>query len=273
MAAHPSFAHGDLESLCRVLADTSEGLSGTDIGRLLQTLGIGDPEAGTTKWKRLLAALDQRQREDRCGNKVIGFITEAMRPVRFAGRAEVFENRRVSLNHVLVFSGLELGADGNLRPRTAARTLTEADERAGRLRAELSKRSVHPEVLKFCRAELLQNNHFHAVLEATKSVSQKIRDMTGLTGDAGELAELALAPGKSGMPFLAFNTLQTDSELSEQKGLKNLMVGFFGTFRNTTAHAPKISWTMNEQDALDLLTMASFLHRRLDGAVRTPRVL
>lgn len=74
------------------------------------------------------------------------------------------------------------------------------------------------------------------------------------------------------MPFLAFNSLQTDSERSEQKGLKNLMVGFFGTFRNTTAHAPKISWTMNEQDALDLLTMASFLHRRLDGAARTPRV-
>lgn len=171
MAGHPSFAHGDLESLCRVLADTSEGLSGTDIGRLLQALGIGDPEAGTTKWKRLLAALDQRQREDRCGNKVIEFITEAMRPVRFAGRSEVFENRRVSLNDVLIFNGLELGADGNLRPRTAARTLTEADERAGRLRAELSKRSVHPEVLKFCRAELLQNNHFHAVLEATKIVS------------------------------------------------------------------------------------------------------
>lgn len=77
---------------------------------------------------------------------------------------------------------------------------------------------------------------------------------------------------KRRLPFLAFNSLQTDSESLEQKGLKNLMVGFFGTFRNTTAHAPKISWTMNEQDALDLLTMASFLQRRLDGAVRMPRV-
>ena len=73
------------------------------------------------------------------------------------------------------------------------------------------------------------------------------------------------------MPFLAFNTLQTESEQSEQKGMMNLMKGFFGTFRNTTAHAPKISWSVNEQDALDLLTMASFLHRRLDTAARTPR--
>ena len=254
-----------------MLARTEGGLTGAEIGRLLHQLGIADPAPDQTKWKRLAIGLGERQQGDRCGNKVIEFILEAMRPVRFTGRSEVFEERRTTLNEVLVFTGLELGVDGNLRQRTAARTLSEAEQRAGRLRSELVKRNVHHEVLKFCRAELLQNNHFHAVLEATKSVSQKIRDKTGLTGDAGELAELALSLGKVGMPFLAFNTLQTESERSEQKGLKNLMVGFFGTFRNTTAHAPRIHWLMCEQDALDLLTIASFLHRRLDDAARTPR--
>jgi hypothetical protein len=29
---------------------------------------------------------------------------------------------------------------------------------------------------------------------------------------------------------------------------------------------------MTEPDALDLLTMASFIHRRLDNAARTPRM-
>lgn len=167
---HPSFSHGHLESLCQVLADTGEGLKATEIGGLLHSLGIDDPEAGITKWKRLFAALDYRQRQDRCGNKVIEFVLEAMRPVRFTSRPEVFEDRRAALNHVLVFCGLELRSDGQLRNRTAATTLTEAEERAGKLRSELLKRGVHPEVLKFCRAELLQNNHFHAVLEATKSV-------------------------------------------------------------------------------------------------------
>jgi uncharacterized protein (TIGR02391 family) len=273
MAAYPPFSHSHLESISQALAATDGGLTGTEIGSLLSALAIDDPAAGMTKWKRLAAAFDGRQRLDRCSNKVIEFILEAMKPVRFAGRPEVFEARRETLNHVLVFSGLELGPDGKLRSRTAARTLSEAEARAGRLRAELLKRSVHPDVLQFCRAELLQNNHFHAVLEATKSVSEKLRKLTGLPGDAGELAEMALSLGKAGMPFLAFNTLQTDSERSEQKGLKNLMVGFFGTFRNTTAHAPKITWSMSEQDALDLLTMASFLHRRLDAAARTPRVV
>jgi uncharacterized protein (TIGR02391 family) len=49
----------------------------------------------------------------------------------------------------------------------------------------------------------------------------------------------------------------------------NLMKGFFGTFRNPTAHAPRIAWKITEQDALDMMTVASLLHRRLDDAVKT----
>ena len=56
----------------------------------------------------------------------------------------------------------------------------------------------------FCRAELSQENYFHAVLEATKSVSDKIRCKTGLSGDGGELAMKALSMGQSGMPFSGF---------------------------------------------------------------------
>jgi uncharacterized protein (TIGR02391 family) len=73
----------------------------------------------------------------------------------------------------------------------------------------------------------------------------------------------------SSTPVLAFNTLQTPTERSEHTGLMNLIKGLFGTFRNTTAHAPKITWVINKQDALDMLSMASLLHRRLDQCVPT----
>jgi len=267
----PSIPPSELESICRALADGDNSFTGTEIGLLLSQLGFSDPAAGNTKWKRLLAAFCERQSQDCCGTYVFKFILEAMKPVRYVGRSDVFETRRIRLNHVLIFAGFELSKDGQLRPRTAAKTLSEAEERAGRMRAELMKRNVHHDVLKFCRAEFLQDNYFHAVLEATKSVADKIRALSGLPGDGAELAVQALASGKAGMPFIAFNRLCTDSEKSEQNGLMNLMQGMFGTFRNTTAHAPKVSWNMTEQDALDLLTMVSFLHRRLDGAVRTPR--
>jgi uncharacterized protein (TIGR02391 family) len=271
MAAIPAFEPNALERICDVLADTSTGLTGTEIGRLLKNLSVADPLSGMTKRHRLYEALRQRQERDRCGNLVVAFIHESMDPVRHTGAPGWFDSKREELNKILAFAGYELTDRGKVQKCTPAQTLTEAQRRANRLRADLEKRGVHSDVLRACRTELLQENYFHVVLEATKSIAQKLRDKTGLTSDGAELADAALALGKQGMPLLAFNTLRIDSEISEQNGVLNLIKGLFGTFRNPTAHAPKISWNMTEPDALDLLTMASFIHRRLDSAARTPR--
>lgn len=107
------------------------------------------------------------------------------------------------------------------------------------------------------------------MFEATKSVAEKLRQKTGLVSDGSQLVDEALGLGKVGCPRLAFNTPTTDSERSEHSGLMNLIKGLFGAFRNTTAHAPKIHWNVTEQDALDILTTISLIHRRLDSAVRT----
>lgn len=271
MAAIPPFEAGVLERISEVLADTSSGLTGSEIGKHLGQLGIADPMPEMTKRARLFEALRLRQGQDHCGNLVVAFIQQTMSPVRHTGSKDWFENKRAELNTVLAFAGYEFGADGQIRVRAAAKTIDQAEQKVQRLRTELLRRGVHADVLKFCTAELVKDDYFHAVLEATKSVSQKIRDKTGLGSDGGELAVKALSLGQPGMPFLAFNSLRNDSEKSEQSGLMNLMVGMFSTFRNPTAHAARINWHVTEQDALDLLTMASFLHRRLDAAARTPR--
>jgi len=193
-----------------------------------------------------------------------------MDPVRYVGRSEAFESLREQLNAALAFVGLAIAADGKLRQVDSAKTLDEAQGRAMRLRQELVRRKVHPDVLRFCRAELLQENYFHAVFEATKSVADKLRQLTGLGSDGAQLVDQALSFEATRLPLLALNSLQSDAEQSEQRGMVNLLKGMFGTFRNVTAHAPRIHWEITEQDALDLLTLCSLLHRRLDSAVRIP---
>jgi len=64
------------------------------------------------------------------------------------------------------------------------------------------------------------------------------------------------------------NALKTETEISEQKGIMNLLVGLFGAVRNPIAHAPKVIWPMSEQDALGIFALISFVHRKLDGAVK-----
>lgn len=267
--ALPLFSDQQLEAICQEIADTSAGLTGSEIGRLLSQAGIPDPDADVTKWRRLCHALHAAQANVRSGNIVGDFIQRAMDPLRYVGRTAAFEERRAGLNRVLAFAGIAVGDDGKLRTATSARTLNEADRRLGRLRAELERRQVHADVLACCRAELVEDeNFFHAVLEATKSIAKKVREKSGLGCDGAQLVDEAFGMG-SGLPRLAFNSLRTETEQSEHKGLTTLMKGVFGAFRNPTAHAPKVEYRVTEQDALDILSVASLIHRRLDLAVRT----
>lgn len=47
------------------------------------------------------------------------------------------------------------------------------------------------------------------------------------------------------------------------------MDSLFSTFRDPAAHVPKVTWATSRSGALDMLTLASMLHRRLgEAAVR-----
>jgi uncharacterized protein (TIGR02391 family) len=270
MARIQKFHHNSLESVCEVLGDTNSGLTGTEIGKYLALCRIPDGIT-STKRIRLYEALSAKQTTDDCGNCVIQFIHVVMDPVNHTRDPDWFNGARNQLNTVLAFSGITIGEDGKCRFTTAAKTLSQAAQKAEQLRKKLQERGVHADVLEFCQARLLEDNYFHAVLEASKSVADKIRQRTGLIEDGATLVDKAFG-FRSRIPFLAFSGLQTETQQSEQNGLMNLMKGVFGTFRNPTAHEPQIRWPISEQDALDLLIMVSFLHRRIDSAHRTPRV-
>src|SRR3546814_20217233 len=109
---------------------------------------------------------------------------------------------RFKLNRALALTGLVVDEAGALCTVEASRTVGEAESRARALRAGLERRSVHPDVLEFCRAEWLVDDHFHALQEAVKSVMAKLRAKTGLTWEGAELVNPALGGDK---PLLANN--------------------------------------------------------------------
>ncbi len=272
----PPFNDELLRSLCDILGATNVGLTNAEIDQLLSSAKIEDPHAKKypknpyyyhpiSKRERLYQALSQRQKQDQCANNVVNFIRIALNPVRFVQDKSQYDFLLSEVNKVLSFSGLELGEDGRLRTTKRVETLSEAEQRARKLRYKLIERDTHPDVLVFCKAELIQDNYFHAVLEATKSVAEKIRRESRIDLDGSRLIDEAFSFSKEKKPRLAFNSLHTVTEQMEHRGLMNLLKGMFGTFRNVTAHAPKITWVMSEQDALDLLSLTSFLHRRIDA--------
>lgn len=250
--------------VCRALADTC---TGAQIPNLVAPLRVAAGDDGETKWKRLFNAVVAAQNKQQDGRPLVRLVTEVMSPVRFASPA-AFDAHRATVNERLLLSGLHVRQDGKVGRVPAAGTLSEARRRADDLRDELERRQVHPDVLRFCRVELVQENYFHAVLEAAKSIAAKLRALTGLSADGASLVDAAC--GLSGQPLVAFNALATEWDRSEHTGLATLMKGMFGAFRNPTAHAPRILWATSRAEALDMLTLASMLHRRLDAATVQP---
>jgi uncharacterized protein (TIGR02391 family) len=267
MSAIPSFPEEQIEQLAKLLGDCD---TGSGIARMLKDRELDDPgwEDGareSTKWKRLYSAFKKSQEQYKCANHIVDFIQSFLSPVRFVDRKEEFEGHRQQLNAILAFSGLEYHADGRIRQREVAHTLEEAETRLQTIQSKFRARRIHPEVLKYCRTELLQDNYFHAVFEATKGLAQRIRDMSGVQADGAKLVDMVFLGDH---PILAINSLQTETEKSEQKGFAELLKGCFGAIRNPLAHEPKILWN-GEDDAADYLSLISLLHRRLDDCVLT----
>lgn len=265
MARLPCFESSQLEATCRVLADTVNGLTGTEIQYILAELEIQDPSPTMTKWKRLFNALAEAQNKYQVGNHLILFINKTMSPVRYTSSPELFAWRQDGLNVALAFAGYAVNSKGQVVHTTPESTVEGALARAKRLNSALQNRGIHQEIFKYCKSELLQDNYFHAVLEAVKGVAERLRQMSGLVTDGADLVNTVFSVNN---PVLAINALKTDTERSEQKGIANLLVGVFGAIRNPTAHAPKVVWAMPEQDAIDVLGILSYVHRKLDGATK-----
>jgi uncharacterized protein (TIGR02391 family) len=256
------FPEGQIEALTKLLGDCG---SGSDISRVLQDRGLTDGSGESTKWRRLYWIFLNSQNETKSQNQILDFIKSFLIPARFVGRSDDFEAKRKELNAILAFSGLEYGKDGEFRYCDIAHTLEEAEQRVQVLRQKFQGRPVHPEVIKYCRKELLQENYFHAVFEASKGLAQRIREMTGTSSDGFALVDLVFSVEK---PILAFNSLRTETEKSEHKGFAALLKGCFAAIRNPIAHEPKILWK-GEDDAADYMTLISLLHRKLDECIQT----
>lgn len=264
MAVQKPLDEAVVTSLAKALG---EAITGRELTSILDAQGLSDGSDESTKWKRIQWVMTQSQKRTGSANESLALTVAILNPARFVGRPDEHTELRANTNEALSFAGLSVGDDGVLRSVRAATTLSEAEDRARRIRAKFKDRRLHPELLRYCEPELLQENYFHAVFEATKGLAQRVRDRSGTDGDGAVLIDRVFG-GES--PLLAFNTLQTETERSQHRGFAAMLKGCFAGIRNPTAHVPKILWE-DEDDAADYLTFISLLHRGLDKCVNVPQ--
>ena len=254
------FEQANLEGLCKVLGEYATGSQITTYLTQLSITDIDGPQC--TKWRRLYDAFAVYQNHFQNNNKIIDYICLECAPPRYANNEETFHKLLQQINLQLAFCGLELLENGKIHEVNKAETISDAQKKADTLKRKLEQRDAHNMIFQYCKSELLQNNYFHAVFEAMKGLMQRIRIISGASLDGTKLIEYVF----SKEPVLIINNFQTQSEKDEHTGFCNILKGLCGMFRNTEAHEPKVTWEISEQDALEILSMVSYCHRRLDSA-------
>lgn len=265
MEKRPCLSEAVIEMISNIIGDTQDGLTGSEIHHLLLQSGIDDiskNEEFMAKRKKLYNALANFQNKNQCSNNILKFIQLVLTPSRFANTPANFDAMRTGLNKQLAFAGYEVYEDGKFHKVSKANSLSDIDVKVENIKGELVERNTHPEIFKYCTKELIANNYFHAVFEANKGLFQRIRELSGLSTDGNALIEEVF----SSNPILIINNYQTKSEKDEHAGFCNILKGLCSMFRNTGAHEPEIYWPIEKQDALEILGIISYCHRRLDKA-------
>lgn len=253
-------------AICEVLAQPNPpGLSKSEITRLLQMVRIDHLEDGSNKCDSLFITLHNKQAHQKAGNSLVAFVTAAMELSRYARDHVRFLALQDQLNEVLVLHGLRITDNGKMATAGKATTLDEAGRLAGQLMTELRRRDAHAQVLLHCDEEIIKRSLFHAMTEAAQSVPARVRTISSLNGDGQDLYDVVFGTNRSA-PRIYINDYQTESQISEHKGFKQILIGIHGHIRNPRAHAPRLGSQEDRTDFLDLVSLISYVHRRLDQA-------
>src|SRR3982751_2148222 len=115
--------------------------------------------------------------------------------------------------------------------------------------------TLDPRLWAAIKHTYLAQNYTGAILDSIHFLSDLIRDKSGLDSDGHVLIGNALG-GQN--PIVKINSLQTESERDEQRGLEFLLRGVYTGIRNPRSHE---KWSDSAQIADALIPFINYLTR------------
>lgn len=265
---YPPFDLGFITGISNILAKTNyPGLTNKEIEETFARCKVLSIESGANKRESIKNTLDSTQNQNNAGDILIKFITEAMNPCLYTKNVERWKKLQKELNEVLAQYALEINDSGSVIERDQAITsLDDIAKMTSDLQSELKRRGCHEILFQYCHEELIAKSLFHSISEAAKSISDRIRELTGFTEDGAVLFTKVFG-SKNQEPILLINSLSNESDISEQKGFYNLLVGIHGHFRNPRAHNTRLNSNESKENFYDAFALFSYVHRRLDKVI------
>lgn len=253
------FSLSALQKLAIIIGDYR---TGSEITELFRKAGFPEIRHDrSTKWRFVYHALELIQQQPYGPYNVLKVVEALCNPEEFIGKPEEQQQILGKVNEILRFYNLFVGEDGKVRRTSETETVLTSRLLEGR---RFDERGFHPEVRKHARQLFLEGYYFHAVLECCKALEKLVREKSGINKHGADLMSSALNPNNGP---LKLNSQRTESERNEQEGVMHLCIGLMRAIRNPASHEPALDWHITREDALDLLSLISYLFHQIDRAV------
>ena len=114
----------------------------------------------------------------------------------------------------------------------------------------------------------LDGHNDSAIREASIALEDVIRQKSGLNEHGKKLVGNAFSYKDESQPLIALNNLETESERNEQEGVQLMLLGFFQSIRNISAH---MSVGHGSFQTFEILCMIDFFLKIIEGDSFTKR--
>jgi len=122
---------------------------------------------------------------------------------------------------------------------------------------------LHPLISAASGSQIASGHYDNAVFDAFKAIEDRIKTLTGNTEISKRLMTAVFNEQNPQLDITSTNS-DANQKADEREGFKFLFMGGAQALRNTRGHGP--SHETGEQEAMEMLAMASLLMRALDRA-------
>lgn len=259
----PLMSQSEIENICKTFPDE---VSHSKITRMLAELNLYDIGTTYTKRERTTYAITRFQNLTKTNYALKRIIEYISKPSYIQANQIDWCSFSLNLNRQLQYHGLKINNKGILESCKKTETYSEGQTRYHSLQNKLSTLAIHPKIFTLCKPEILNKNYFHLVFEASKVALETVRNLSGLNKDGNQLIQECFS---GNLPILVINQLKSDTDKSEQAGLKSLLHTIVYLYRNPKAHELKAFSVDSEIDAITALIMISKALYLLDSCHRT----
>lgn len=250
------FSDSALERLSIIIGDR---YSGTEITSFFHKIGyVNIQHDGTTKWRFVYEHLKHIQSKGGYF-EILKAIEQLCSPQEFFQNRDEFSIILDKVNEVLSYYQLKVNKAGKIVQNSQIEPVLKS--KINEDAALFNSRNYHPEIKKHAFKLFNDGLYFHAVFECCKSFDKYVGEKAEMDKHGTALMGVALSLNGC----LKLNTQVTETERNEQEGLMHLCTGLMKAIRNPQGHEPELCWKMSREDALDVLSLISYLYRQVES--------